>query len=77
MPELPSLKGYEVLQALKKAGFYIHRQKGSHARLFHRDRPDLKVTLPVHGRDMPQKTLRRILKQADLSDGEFLKLLRE
>jgi predicted RNA binding protein YcfA (HicA-like mRNA interferase family) len=77
MPSLPSIKGREVLQALVRGGFYIHHQKGSHARLFHKVRPELRITLPVHSKDLPEKTLRRILKQADLTDNEFLKLLRE
>lgn len=77
MASLPALKSLEVIQALKKGGFYVHRQKGSHARLFHKHRSDIKVTVPVHNRDLPEKTLRRILKQADLTEEAFLKLLRE
>ena len=76
MPGLPTLKGREALQALLRGGFYIHHQRGSHARLFHRERSELKVTVPVHSKDLPEKTLRRILKQADLKEEEFLKLLR-
>jgi predicted RNA binding protein YcfA (HicA-like mRNA interferase family) len=76
MPSLPGVKGREVLRALLKGGFYIHHQKGSHARLFHKDRPELRVTLPVHTKDLPERTLRRILKQADLTEEEFLTLLK-
>jgi len=76
MPALPTLKGREVLRALLKGGFYIHHQRGSHARLFHQSRPELRVTVPVHSKGLPEKTLRRILKQADLTDEEFLDLLR-
>jgi predicted RNA binding protein YcfA (HicA-like mRNA interferase family) len=77
MPALPALKGHEVVQALLRAGFYIHHQRGSHTRLFHRDRAELRVTVPVHNKDIPEKTLRAILKQADLTDEGFLKLLRD
>ncbi|MBL7062557.1 MAG: type II toxin-antitoxin system HicA family toxin [Dehalococcoidia bacterium] len=76
MPSLPSIKGREVLRVLLKGGFYIHHQKGSHARLFHKDKPELRVTLPVHTKDLPERTLRRILKQADLTEEEFLTLLK-
>jgi predicted RNA binding protein YcfA (HicA-like mRNA interferase family) len=76
MPSLPSFKGHEVLRALLRGGFYIHHQKGSHARLFHQDKLELRITVPIHNKDLPEKTLRRILKQADLTDKEFLKLLR-
>lgn len=72
---LPALKPKEVLQALLKAGFYIHHQTGSHARLFHRERADLRVTIPIHSKDLPMGTLHRILKQAGLTVEEFKKLL--
>ncbi|MCK4723176.1 MAG: type II toxin-antitoxin system HicA family toxin [Dehalococcoidia bacterium] len=76
MPALPTLKGREVLRALLKGGFYIHHQRGSHARLFHQSRSELRVTIPTHNKDLPEKTLRGILKQADLTEEEFLDLLR-
>ncbi len=75
MPKLPSLKGEEVLKALLKSGFYIHHQKGGHARLFHTSRPELRVTISIHNKDLPEKTLRTILKQADLTEEAFIKLL--
>jgi predicted RNA binding protein YcfA (HicA-like mRNA interferase family) len=77
MPSLPSVKGHEALRALLKGGFYIHHQKGSHARLFHKDKAELRVTIPIHNKDLPEKTLRRILKQADLMEEEFLTLLKD
>lgn len=76
MPALPTLKAREVLQALLRGGFYVHHQKGSHARLFHKDRSELRVTIPIHTKDLPEKTLRRILRQADLTVEEFLQLLK-
>ncbi len=75
MSKLPTLKGQEVLKALLKSGFYIHHQKGSHARLFHTSRPELRVTIAIHNKDLPEKTLRAILKQADLTEEVFIKLL--
>lgn len=76
MPSLPTVKGREVLEALLKGGFYIHHQRGSHARLFHKSRSELRVTVPIHNKDLPEKTLRAIIKQADLTEEEFLELLR-
>ncbi|OGO29904.1 MAG: hypothetical protein A2Z29_05755 [Chloroflexi bacterium RBG_16_56_11] len=72
MPKIPSLNGREVLNVLTKAGFYIHHQSGSHARLFHAERSELRVTIPVHNKALPQKTLKSILKQADISEAELL-----
>jgi len=76
MPKLPVLKGSEVLRVLLKAAFYVHHQRGSHARLFHQGRPELRITIPVHNKDLPERTLRYILKEADLTEEEFLKLCR-
>lgn len=75
MPRLPTLTSKEVLRALERGGFYIHHQSGSHARLFHRSRSDLRVTIPIHNKALPIKTLRSIIRQAGLSVEEFLKLL--
>jgi predicted RNA binding protein YcfA (HicA-like mRNA interferase family) len=75
MPRLPTLTSKEVLRALERGGFYIHHQSGSHARLLHRSRSDLRVTIPIHNKDLPIKTLRSIIRQAGLSVEEFLKLL--
>jgi predicted RNA binding protein YcfA (HicA-like mRNA interferase family) len=75
MPQLPVLKPKQVLRALQSAGFYIHHQRGSHARLFSRNRPELHVTIPMHNKDLPEKTLRAILRQAELSVEEFIDLL--
>jgi len=74
-PPLPILKPKQVLRALERAGYYIHHQTGSHARLFHKNRPELRVTIPIHSKDLPAATLHRILKQANLSIEEFEKFL--
>jgi predicted RNA binding protein YcfA (HicA-like mRNA interferase family) len=74
-PALPVVTAKQCLQALQRAGFYIDHQTGSHARLFHRTRPTLRVTVPVHKNDLPPGTLKSILRQADLSVDEFLELL--
>jgi predicted RNA binding protein YcfA (HicA-like mRNA interferase family) len=58
------------------AGFYIDHQSGSHARLFHSVRPELRVTIPIHSKDLPSGTLKSILRQADLSVEDFLELLK-
>ena len=48
---------------------------GSHAQLKHPDKPNLRVTVPQHSGDVPPVILRSILKQADLSLEELLKVL--
>ena len=75
-PKLPTLKPKQVVAALLRAGFYIHHQQGSHARLLHPGRPELRVTVPIHNKDLPPSFVKyRILKQAGLSEEEFSKFL--
>ena len=73
--KLPVLKAKEVVRLLLRAGFYIHHQTGSHARLLHGTRQDLRVKVPIHSKDVPPSLLKRILKQADLTEEEFLQFL--
>jgi predicted RNA binding protein YcfA (HicA-like mRNA interferase family) len=75
MPPLPVLKAKEVLRALLSAGFHIHHQTGSHARLFNHANSALRVTIPIHNKELPPKTLKSIIRQAGYSVEEFLKLL--
>jgi predicted RNA binding protein YcfA (HicA-like mRNA interferase family) len=76
MTNLPVIESSEMLRALHRAHFYVHHQTGSHVRLFHKERLELKVTLPVHNKDLPEKTLKSILKQADLTVEELIDLLK-
>ena len=75
MNTLPIVKSREAINALVRGGFYVHHQTGSHARLIHSTRSDLKVTVPIHSGDIPKGTLRRIITQAGLSIEEFIELL--
>jgi predicted RNA binding protein YcfA (HicA-like mRNA interferase family) len=72
---LPALRPQEVLRALNRAGFTVHRTKGSHHHLRHSDDPRLRVSVPVHNRDLATGTLRTIIKQAGLTVEEFLEFL--
>ena len=73
--KLPVLTPKQVIRALQRGGFYIHHQTGSHARLFHSTKPEPRVTVPIHGGDLPVPILKSILKQASLTEAEFLSLL--
>ena len=72
MAKLPVVKPKEVIRALQHVGFYIHHQTGSHARLIHPTNPTLRVTVPIHNKDLPKGTLANILRQAGLTVDEFL-----
>jgi predicted RNA binding protein YcfA (HicA-like mRNA interferase family) len=72
MSSLPSLKAKQVVRALQRAGFYIHHQTGSHARMIHAENPARRVTIPIHGKDIPRGTLANIIRQSGLTIDEFL-----
>jgi predicted RNA binding protein YcfA (HicA-like mRNA interferase family) len=74
-PRLPALTPRRVLRALQRAGFFIHHTTGSHRILKHPDKPHLRVTVPVHTRDLKRRTLEAILEQAGLTAEEFRRLL--
>jgi predicted RNA binding protein YcfA (HicA-like mRNA interferase family) len=62
-------KAREVIAGLCRAGFEIKRQSDSHIVLRH---PDGRQTyVPFHTGDVPDGTLRSILKQANLTLAEF------
>ena len=65
----------EVLRALQRAGFFIHHSTGSHHILKHPDKPDLRVTVAVHNRELKRKTLATIIDQAGYTVEEFCELL--
>ena len=75
MAGLPVVPPRTVLRALERAGFFVHHSTGSHFILKHPDRPTLRVTLPMHRKDLKVRTLSTILKQAGLTTAEFLELL--
>ncbi|MEK6726605.1 MAG: type II toxin-antitoxin system HicA family toxin [Deltaproteobacteria bacterium] len=74
MTKLPALTGKELLSSLKKTGFVVDRQKGSHVFLKH---PDGRVTVvPVHaGETLGPGLMSKILRDVELTKDELLKLL--
>jgi len=75
MSRLPQVTAREMLAALQRAGFVLRRVKGSHHFLRHKDDPERETVIALHSGDLPQGTVREILKQAGFSREEFLKLL--
>ncbi len=75
MSILPILTATKILKALLRGGYVVVRQVGSHAQLKHPKDPRIMVTIAKHGRDLTRKSLASILKQAQLTRDEFLRLL--
>lgn len=59
------MKVREVIKILHQDGWVEKEQKGSHLQLVHPIKKG-KITVPVHGGDIPKGTLNAILKQAGL-----------
>ena len=71
MPPLPRVTGRELLAALRRLGWVVVTQKGSHIQLKHPDRAG-RVTVPVHaGETIGPALLRSILAQAGISADEL------
>lgn len=74
MSRLPRLTGKDLLSALKRAGFEIHHQRGSHITL--KNEAGDRATVPVHaGKTIKPKTLKSILKDAKLSTEDLIRLI--
>jgi len=61
------LSGPEIVRALKRMGFTVDRQRGSHIRLVN---GPARVTVPNHG-EVNVRTLASILSQADVTIEEL------
>lgn len=73
MRRLPVLSGEELIKILKKAGFSIVRQKGSHVSL---QKENLKSVVPLHS-ELAKGTLLGILKQCGLSKEQLNDLIKK
>ncbi len=75
MTKVPSLGYDRVLKALRRNGWVVVRQRGSHIRLQkHFYDEVLKLTVPAH-HPIKRSTLSHILKQARLPVEKFIELL--
>lgn len=72
---LPSLKPRQVLQALRKAEFFVHYVSGSHYVLKYPDHPARRVTLPFHSKDPKRGTLLSIIEASGLTTEAFMEFL--
>ena len=75
MTKVPSLNYEHVVRALRRDGWVVVRQRGSHIRLQkHTPGETLKLVVPAH-RPIKRSTLSHILKQARLTVDEFQQLV--
>jgi len=73
VPRLPMVSGDECINALQRLGYRVDRIRGSHSWLVCPGRAP--VPVPKH-RELGRGILRKIIKMADISDEEFIELLK-
>ena len=75
MSKVPSLNYDKLISALRRNGWIVVRQKGSHIRLQKSTQEGtLKLTIPAH-RPIKRSTLSHILKQSKLTVEQLNELL--
>lgn len=72
MGRLAGFKYRQIVKKLKKFGFSFDRQAAGSHEIWYNPNTDKYTTIPNHAEDMPEGTLRAILKQADIKPDEFL-----
>ncbi len=69
----PLLSGRQIIKAFQKIGYYKISQRGSHIKI-RNDEKEITLIIPNH-KEVDRWLLKGILKDAELSVKEFLKLL--
>lgn len=70
---MASFKPREIISILQKLGFTINRQSGSHKIMYHSGKNKI-IPIPIHPKDIKKGLAKSIIKQAESSEEEFLKL---
>lgn len=73
MVDLPAVRPAEVVAVLRRAGFERLRQSRSHIIMKHPGNGRFTV-VAMHTKDMRKPMLRRVLFEAGITEGEFLRL---
>jgi len=72
--KLPIISGKRAIRALRKIGYEIDHQSGSHIILRQTTSPFRRLTVPNH-KEIAPGTLRSLIRQAGLTRDEFNELL--
>ena len=72
MGRLSGFKYRDIIKRLKNFGFVFYRQAAGSHEIWFNEKTNRFTTIPNHRGDMPEGTLRAILRQADVSPNEFL-----
>jgi predicted RNA binding protein YcfA (HicA-like mRNA interferase family) len=72
MGRLAGFKYRQVVKKLKRLGFQFDRQATGSHEIWYNPTTDSYTTIPNHPGDLPEGTLRAILKQAKVTPEQFL-----
>ena len=72
MGKLSGFKYREVIKRLKQLGFSFDRQAAGSHEIWFNPETHRYTTVPNHPGDMPEGTLRAILKESGITPDEFL-----
>jgi predicted RNA binding protein YcfA (HicA-like mRNA interferase family) len=75
MGRLAGYKYHEIIKRLKMFGFSFYRQAAGSHEIWYDERTKRFTTIPNHSGDMPEGTLRAILKQANIEVDDFIDIL--
>lgn len=73
MGRLSGFKYRQIVKRLKAMGFIFDRQAAGSHEIWYNEQTDRYTTIPNHPGDMPEGTLRAILRQAGIESDDFLK----
>lgn len=73
MGRLSGFRYRQIVKKLKSFGFILDRQAAGSHEIWYNPETNLYTTIPNHSGEMPEGTLRAILKQAQINPEEFLK----
>lgn len=72
MGRLAGFKYRKVVKRLKQLGFEFSRQAAGSHEIWYNPQSEQYTTIPNHAGDLPEGTLRAILKQAGITPDVFL-----
>jgi len=72
MGRLAGFKYRDIIKKLKKCGFEFYRQAAGSHEIWYNQKTNRYTTIPNHPGDLPEGTLRAILKQAAIEPDSFL-----
>jgi predicted RNA binding protein YcfA (HicA-like mRNA interferase family) len=73
MGRLAGYKYRDIVQKLRRLGFEFDRQAAGSHEIWFNASTGRSTTIPNHPGDMPEGTLRAILRQADVTADDFLR----